>query len=438
MQIVSIVAECLASAIDCVLTLWCMVSYFGKKRKIRWWEYLIWFVLLFINGQFLGEYFDLQTFLMVVFVFAFSMVCLKGKWIVKLIGVLGIYILMAFINIGTIQIIALLSETPVELLIIPGSILRILVLCISKGTLCSFIYFIEKSLDKKQYLKREETILMIVLYGIFFIVSIISICIIATVEVSHTEQMRFLILSLLLFLVNVFLFYLIRKMNYQNRCELENGILKVQLEQQEKLIYNTERLYQDARKIRHDMKHYFTTYLQLLKDGDTDIVIEEMQNMLQTQLDVKNFFYMDSKMLNAVINQKASVCKEEEIPFEVQITGDYNWENESNIAILLSNLLDNAIEAERHQGGKKEIVLKMFVYKEDMNIIVENYIAESVLEQNPNLSTTKQNKTGHGIGMGSIREIVRQEEGILDILEEENHFIIHILIPDKQESEESR
>lgn len=325
-----------------------------------------------------------------------------------------------------------------ERLIIPGDILRILVLGISKGTLFTFVYFIEKSLDKKQYLKREETILMIVLYGIFFIVSVISIRIIATVEVNHMEQMRFLILSLLLFLVNVFLFYLIRKMNYQNHCELENGILKVQLEQQEKLIYNTEHLYQDARKIRHDMKHYFTTYLQLLKDGDVDIVIEEMQKMLQNQLDVKNFFYMDSKMLNAVINQKATVCKEEKIPFEVQITGDYQWENESNIAILLSNLLDNAIEAERCQEGQKEIVLKMFIYKESMNIIVENYISESVLANNPNLRTTKQNKAGHGIGIGSIKEIVRQEEAILDIFEEKNHFIIHILIPDKRKSEEGR
>lgn len=438
MQIVSIVAECLASAVDGIVAIWFMVSYYGKKRKIKWWEYLIWFALIFIDGQFMGKYYDFQAFLMVILVFLFSMICLKGKWIVKLIGVLSIYILTAFVNIGTIQIVALLSETPVELLIISGSVLRILILCISKITLCTVIYFIEKSLDKKHYLKREETILLIMLYGIFFIVAVISVRIIATVEVSHTEQMRFLILSLLLFFVNAFLFWLIRKINDQNRCELENGILKVQLEQQEKLIYNTEQLYQDARKIRHDMKHYFTTYLQLLKDGDTDLVIEEMQKMLKTKLDVKNFFYMESKMLNAVINQKATICKEEKIPLDVQITGDYKRKNESNIAILLSNLLDNAIEAERCQEGKKEIVLKMFLYKGAMNIIVENYIAESVLEKNPNLRTTKQNKTGHGIGMGSIREIVRQEEGILDIFEEENHFIIHILIPDKQKSEESR
>lgn len=46
-------------------------------------------------------------------------------------------------------------------------------------------------------------------------------------------------------------------------------------------------------------------------------------------------------MVNAVINQKAALCKKNKISLEVQITGEFHWENESNIAILLSNLLDS-------------------------------------------------------------------------------------------------
>ncbi len=58
-------------------------------------------------------------------------------------------------------------------------------------------------------------------------------------------------------------------------------------------------------------------------------------------------------MVNAVINQKAALCKKKKISLEVQITGEFHWENESNIAILLSNLLDNAIEAEIQQENKQ-------------------------------------------------------------------------------------
>ena len=38
MQIVSEVAEIVASAIDCVLVLWFLTSHFGKKKTIEWWK----------------------------------------------------------------------------------------------------------------------------------------------------------------------------------------------------------------------------------------------------------------------------------------------------------------------------------------------------------------------------------------------------------------
>ena len=59
---------------------------------------------------------------------------------------------------------------------------------------------------------------------------------------------------------------------------------------------------------------------------------------LETELEAENVFYMESRMVNAVINQKAALCKKNKISLEVQITGEFHWENESNIAILLSNL----------------------------------------------------------------------------------------------------
>ncbi len=42
MQIVSEIAEIVASAIDCVLVLWFLTSHFGKKKTIEWWKYAVW------------------------------------------------------------------------------------------------------------------------------------------------------------------------------------------------------------------------------------------------------------------------------------------------------------------------------------------------------------------------------------------------------------
>lgn len=429
MQIASEIAEILASAADGGLVLYFFVQYFGKKDKIRWWEYALWISALFVDAHFLNNYANLQACIMIVLVFAFSFNYLKGKNIVKLIATLMIYILMAFINIGTIQVVALCADTPISTLIIPGTMLRIIVLCISKTTLAVLFYLVEKCLNREHYIKKEEGILLIALYAIFFIVALISIKMTITVKLDNRQQMSFFALSMAVFVINIFLFWMVEKMNYHNRCEIENEILKVQLEQQEKQICHTELLYQNARKIRHDMKHYFVTYLELLKAGEVKMVIDEMQEILQTELKVENIFYMNSKMVNAVINQKAALCKNEDIPFEVQITGEFYWHQESNVAILLSNLLDNAIEAERLQKEKQQIMLKMFVYKDSINIIVENYIEESVLTKNPNLKTSKHDKQGHGIGIDSVKELVRREDGTIAFFEEGDSFVAHVMIP---------
>ena len=68
---------------------------------------------------------------------------------------------------------------------------------------------------------------------------------------------------------------------------------------------------------------------------------------------------------------------------------------------------------------------------ENMCDIFENYILKSVLGENPELKTTKKEKQGHGIGIESVKELVRREEGDLEIFEENNYFISQILIPCK-------
>lgn len=341
MQIVSEIAEIVASAIDCVLVLWFLTSHFGKKKTIEWWKYAVWFVILFIPSHFMGEIFNLQSIVVILIVTSFSMIYLQGNSIEKLIVPLILYIMLAFVNIMVIQVISVLSKSPMEVLISGNGILRILVLCISKVTVILTFVIAERTFSKKHYFKKEEYIFGAILYITFFIVAVLTFKIVGTVEMTFREQLIFFILTMLLLVINSFMFWLIRRMNYQNRCELENEVLKV------------------------------------------------------------------------------------------QITGEFHWENESNIAILLSNLLDNAIEAEIQQESKKEIRLKMFIYKEMVNIIVENYILKSVLGENPELKTTKKEKQGHGIGIESVKELVRREEGDLEIFEENNYFISQILIPCK-------
>ena len=124
-------------------------------------------------------------------------------------------------------------------------------------------------------------------------------------------------------------------------------------------------------------------------------------------------YYTKNSVLNAVLSQKADICAKQNISFEVKISGEISKEKQTDVGIILSNLIDNAIEAELKEE-KRMIEVQLLRYKGMYMIIVKNYIHESVLTKNPELKTGKADKKHHGIGIKSVKKIVRNLDGMYD------------------------
>ena len=113
-----------------------------------------------------------------------------------------------------------------------------------------------------------------------------------------------------------------------------------------------------------------------------------MQRLFATKLSEKQQIYTPNLMLNAVINEKKEICEKNHIRFAIHVKLPENIDT-IELAIALSNLLDNAIEAEQKEQ-EQEIHLNMEVVDEMFNLIVENHIQNSVLCVNPKLVTSKK------------------------------------------------
>lgn len=90
------------------------------------------------------------------------------------------------------------------------------------------------------------------------------------------------------------------------------------------------------------------------------------------------------------------------------MTASVDGERELDIAVMLSNLLDNAVEAQKKITPDKprSIFLKIFSYENKYSILIKNTVAKSVLQNNPRFITDKANRYLHGIGMKSIEHTV--------------------------------
>lgn len=70
----------------------------------------------------------------------------------------------------------------------------------------------------------------------------------------------------------------------------------------------------------------------------------------------------------------------------------------------------------------RKVQLEMYEEKGMYYIDIINTVNASVLHHNPKLQSTKKDKQQHGIGLKSVRHIVKQLEGSLQMFEEDDAF----------------
>ncbi|MDD3172881.1 MAG: ATP-binding protein, partial [Herbinix sp.] len=99
-----------------------------------------------------------------------------------------------------------------------------------------------------------------------------------------------------------------------------------------------------------------------------------------------------------------------------------------DIAIIMGNLLDNAIEAVSKLENDKEITIRINFRKNTLYIHVNNTYNGTVLYKNNKISTSQTDKSHHGIGLNNIEEVIKKYNGTMEIHHTSNNFIVDILI----------
>lgn len=212
--------------------------------------------------------------------------------------------------------------------------------------------------------------------------------------------------------------------------ETERKMFENAISQQKKSIAQLEAASNQIKTVRHDLKHYLVLLSSLLEKGDVDgaeaIVKELMGSVTKSQY----IFLTKNTLINAVLVNKKSFCDEKNISFRVHLNGMVKQEYEMDVAIILSNLLDNAIEAV-DKATNKEIVVDMHEIKGEYLICIKNWveIQNGTKIKIDVLETTKQDKELHGFGLKSVKNYVDKLDGSCEFIIENNFFIASVMIP---------
>ena len=198
----------------------------------------------------------------------------------------------------------------------------------------------------------------------------------------------------------------------------------LQIDHIERSIGMTEQIRRD----KHEMKNVYFYIQSLLKSGQ----YQELENFVDTKLvhryDRIEEFNTGNQFLDYLLTQKISEARDASIHFLADIIVPENLGiNENDLCSLLLNLLDNAIDASKHETNG-DIHLSMRVVKNYLSIKIKNKSSVDVLRENPKLITTKKDQHQHGIGLRVVKSIISKYNGILHMSMESGYFSIDIML----------
>ena len=432
MELVSFIYEIAASAIDAVVAIGFMTTFFGMKRKNANYQVVLGMTAIFLNAQFMTDYYVLQSILIPGILFVYARIVLKGN-IKKQLLVVCIFVLFnIFLSLFTIQLLSLLFRvTNVELTMQEG-IPRLIMISINRITLILFYFVLVRKLHRKIQMQAEEWVLASVYFLIDAFVSLLLLIWSSVYDLTWAEQLGAVFFGLALLFFTAVSLFLLNRLSVKNEYLLQNQMLKLQIEEQEKSVLRLEMEQDNIRAMRHDMNKRLGLYCRCLKEGRTQEVLALLAEQIEEISADKYIVIQGNSLISAVLNQKREVCQKENIVFDYEVGTVVLSDIEMDIALMLSNLLDNAIEAEAQVKGSRIVKVGIFIYEGTFNIIVKNRIEESVLANNPDLKTTKADTKQHGYGVKSIRDIVEKLGGMMRYFEEKDMFVFHMLMDMKE------
>ena len=230
--------------------------------------------------------------------------------------------------------------------------------------------------------------------------------------------------------LNIVSFYLIHDILKREMKIRENKIFEMKVKSQTAMYHSISENFEKQRKKSHEFKNQITCIEYLLgnkKYNEAEEYVRSISGNLKKELDAIN---TNNVIVDAILNTKYQEARDKNIVFAFKVNDLSNLKlNDTDIVVILSNLLNNAIEACEQCSDKKVIKLKFVMEEEDIIISVKNTFLKAPVQVSGGFQTTKPEEEEHGIGIRNIVETIEKYSGSYIIQNSGDEFYLSIIIP---------
>jgi sensor histidine kinase YesM len=236
----------------------------------------------------------------------------------------------------------------------------------------------------------------------------------------------FIAFSVNILVIDILTLYLFISLNLKNEKELNLNLLRLKIDSQSEYLEKMKNHTLEMKKMRHDMMKYLDITAELVESGKQEKALSYIKE-LGEKFSSSNYHLIttESDIISATLNLKYSECLDKKIKCTYQIVGNLSGVKDTDISILLYNLLENAIEA--CEGQKSPFIdVKICDNKAYLMIIIKNSLRQITGKKSDKLTTTKADKNVHGFGLKTVSDIVKTYDGFMNISSDEDVFVADI------------
>ena len=238
------------------------------------------------------------------------------------------------------------------------------------------------------------------LTSLFMLMTLFLIC-------RDQQELTQLVAFFCIFLgiANVAIVYVISLIERDTEVKQQINILSQQMEIQTASILALDKAYRQQRQTTHDFQNHLCTISDLLSQKSYEAAAKYVQELSQTQTSRILIVNTHHPIIDAILNQKYQTAVESQIEMQFCINDLSDLQlSASELVVLLSNLLDNAIEACRRV--ETERLIRCTILENDGFFLSVRNTSLPVLITERGIATTKASASEHGYGLPSVCRIL--------------------------------
>lgn len=223
---------------------------------------------------------------------------------------------------------------------------------------------------------------------------------------SHRGTGPAALFSALLGLANGAVLYMVFAIQRSIRQEQEMELLRQQISLQKTGFESLEASYRTQRKASHDFEHHLQVLSDLMDTGETDTARDYLRQLRKNR--ALQVFSVQSRhpVIDVILNQKYQLAQSLDVQMHIEVN-DLSPVTvpADTLVVVLSNLLDNALEACAQLEHDRQILCRILA-GETLFLSVRNPSQPVLIEETGAIRTSKACQRDHGYGLPAVRYVL--------------------------------